>query len=534
MKETYKNPIIRGFNPDPSILRVGEDYFIANSTFEWFPGVQIHHSKDLINWQLINRPLNRISQLDMKGNPDSCGIWAPCLSYANGTFYLVYTDVKTFDGCWKDTHNYLVTTNNIYGEWSEPVFLNSSGFDPSLFHDNDGKKWFVSMYTDHRDNKLFGGIILQEYDEKKQKLVGEIKNIFKGTEIGLTEGPHLYKRNGYYYLLTAEGGTEYNHAVTLARSKSIDGPYEVHPGNPVITAANNPELYLQKTGHGDLVETQNGEWYLVYLCGRPLEKLGRCTLGRETCIQRVVWRSNDWLYTENGKAIPDEIISLPNLALKPLPNTDERDDFNSEQLNIHFQSLRVPVSNEWCSLSARKGYLRLYGRESLCSVHNQSLIARRVQSFKIEVETCLEFEPECLQQMAGLVFYYNTWHFHYLHVSFFEDEQKKVLNLITNDNGETTEPLDKPIDITNYKRIYLKALYNRDSLQFYYSTDNKLWNKAGGTLDAGILSDDYIRTNGLRYRPAFTGTFTGICCQDLTGNRLHADFDWFTLRCKND
>ena len=213
-----KNPILRGFNPAPSIIRVGEDYYIATSTFEWFPGVQIHHSRDLVNWELVARPLNRISQLDLVGNPDSCGVWAPCLSYCNGTFYLVYSNVRSFDGVWKDTPNYLVTTNDILGEWSEPIFLRSSGFDGSLFHDENGKKWYASMLVDHRKGKFFGGIILQEYNQQENQLEGPIFHIFEGSELGITEAPHLYQKNGYYYLMTAEGGTEYGHAVSLARA----------------------------------------------------------------------------------------------------------------------------------------------------------------------------------------------------------------------------------------------------------------------------------------------------------------------------
>ena len=208
------NPILKGFNPDPSICRVGDDYYIATSTFEWFPGVQIHYSRDLKNWKVIAHPLNRKEQLDMKGVPDSCGVWAPCLTYNKGTFYLVYTNVKSFDGVWKDTPNYLVTSNDILGEWSDPIYLNSAGFDGSFFHDED-KTWFINMIVDHRKGKLFGGIELQEYDLKKEKLIGDAYYLTGGTNLGCTEGPHLYKLKGYYYLLLAEGGTEYGHAATV-------------------------------------------------------------------------------------------------------------------------------------------------------------------------------------------------------------------------------------------------------------------------------------------------------------------------------
>lgn len=519
-----KNPILRGFNPDPSIIRVGKDYYIATSTFEWFPGVQIHHSTDLVNWELVARPLNRVSQLDMLGNPDSCGVWAPCLSYDKGIFYLVYTNVRSFDGVWKDTPNYLVTTNNILGDWSEPIFLSSSGFDGSLFHDTDGRKWFASMLCDHRKGKFFGGTFLQEYSPQQERLIGQRYSIFDGSDLGVTEAPHLYQRNGYYYLLTAEGGTEYGHAVSLARSKSMTGPYELHPQNPIISARNHPTAPLQKCGHGDLVETPNGDWYAVFLIGRPLTQHGRCTLGRETAIEEMEWRKDDWLYLKSD--VPRLEIPSPEKTDFSLPSTIY-DDFDSEDLNIHFQSLRIPISEDWLSLSFRKGFLRLFGRESLSSFHYQSLIARRVQHFHIEASTCIEFEPTNFQQLAGLVCYYNTAHWHYLHLMGDEDSSKKHLQIITCDNFEMQEILDEPIDLSGIARVYLKVEINRAELQFYFATTENKWQQIGNILDASILSDDYVRDGSQRYRPAFTGAFVGLCCQDLSGQKQHADFDFF-------
>ena len=181
-----RNPILPGFNPDPSICRVGDDYFIATSTFEWYPGVQIHHSSDLVNWRLVRRPLDRAEQLDMRGNPDSGGIWAPCLSYADGQFWLVYTDVKRLEGNFKDAHNYIVTAPSIEGPWSDRTYVNSSGFDPSLFHDDDGRKWFVNMVWDHRvpppkprRHPAFAGIALQEWDSWQRRLIGEAEDHFR-------------------------------------------------------------------------------------------------------------------------------------------------------------------------------------------------------------------------------------------------------------------------------------------------------------------------------------------------------------------
>ncbi len=522
-----QNPILRGFNPDPSIIRVGDDFYIATSTFEWFPGVQIHHSKDLVNWELIGHPLTRKSQLDMLGVPDSCGVWAPCLTHHEGTFYLVYSNVKSFDGVWKDTPNFLVTAENINGPWSEPIFLNASGFDGSMFHDDDGRKWYSSMLVDHRKGKFFGGIIIQEYDHNQKKLIGEAQHIHFGTELGLTEGPHHYKKDGYYYMVLAEGGTEYGHAMTITRSKDIMGPYETHPQNPLVTARNNPSLPLQKAGHGDLVQLQNGDWYAVCLVGRPLTEHGRCITGRETAIHKVIWEDGEWpvlAHGNNETLLEVEAPELPLQAAKALP---VREDFNEDTLNIHFQSLRLPQSEDWISTKERKGFLRLKGRESLTSFHYQSHVARRIQHHHIAASTCLEFDPTYFQEMAGLTCYYNTYHYYYLFVTSNDDGTKKLLNLIACDKFNTSEPLEQEIDLTGADRVYLKAAIKGADLQFFYGREEGRWTKVGPVLDSSILSDDYVRDETNRYRPAFTGAFVGLACQDLTGMKRHADFDWF-------
>lgn len=526
------NPILKGFNPDPSIVRVGEDYYIATSTFEWFPGVQIHHSKDLINWKLIAHPLNRVSQLNMRANPDSGGVWAPCLSYDNGLFYLIYTDVKS-SGTFKDTPNYLVTCDKIDGEWSEPIFMNSSGFDPSLFHDDDGRKWFVNQVWDHRHNhNMFGGILLQEYDPKQKKLVGPIKNIFKGTDLGGTEAPHIYKRNGYYYLMVAEGGTEYGHAVTLARSRSVDGPYEVHPNNPILTARNNIKLPLQKSGHASWVETQNGRHYLAFLVGRPLKEGGRCTLGRETALQEFYMGEDDWLHNKNKKNEPDLVIEGPGLPEYIFPTENTKDDFDTEDLNINFNTVRQPVTENWCSLKERPGHLRLYGRSALSGFFDQSLIARRVQSFVYEATTKIDFqpdlEPDAFQQMAGLVCYYNLRHWIYLYVSR-RDDGKRMVNIIFNDFPTKVEPVGaKGVSIPEKGDVHLRVKVDHGECQFAFSLNGTDFVDIGPKLDYSILSDDYIRDQyeGI-YTDAFTGSFVGIACQDLTGRKKHADFDYF-------
>lgn len=518
------NPILPGFNPDPSILRVNDDYYIATSTFEWFPGVQIHHSKDLKNWKLIAHPLNRISQLDMAGNPNSCGIWAPCLSYHSGVFYLIFTDVKTFKGIFKDAHNYMVTTNDIFGDWSDPIYLNSSGFDASLFHDDDGKKWVLNMIWDHRKDKHpFGGILLQEFSQTENKLVGPVHNIFKGTDIKLVEGPHLYRKDGFYYLMTAEGGTVLRHSVTMARSRNIVGPYEVDPQNPILTSYNNPTLALQRAGHASLVETQNGEWYLAHLCGRHIPSRGRCIMGRETAIQKMTWTSDGWLRLECGGNEPQLQVEAPDLPEYKWEDEPIRDDFNSDKLNINFQFLRVDITRDLLSLTERPGFLRLKGGESLSSFHRQSLVVRRQQSFFYTAETCLEFQPDTFQQMAGLICMYDNTNFYYLHVTS-DEEQGKCLDIMTCIAGQFDYPLQKKVSLKKDGNSYLRVNVDYDKLKFFYSEDGLEWRSIGRVFDASTLSDEFDEGGGDAH---FTGAFVGICCQDLSGLKKNADFDYF-------
>jgi len=533
------NPILPGFNPDPSIVRAGDDYYIATSTFEWFPGVQIHHSRDLIHWRLLTRPLNRPSQLNMLGDPDSCGVWAPCLSYSDGLFYLIYTDVKRYGrttqagstgASLRDTHNYLVTSPAIEGEWSDPVYLNSSGFDPSLFHDDDGHKYLLNMLWDHRPgHNRFSGIVLQEYSAREGKLAGKVHLIFKGTPIGFTEGPHLYKRDGYYYLLTAEGGTGWGHAVTLARSRELLGPYELHPDVYILTSRHRPDIELQRAGHADLVETQDGETYMVHLCGRPIANRGRCTLGRETAIQRMVWAADGWLRTADGQGVPYSEAEAPPLPVHEFPALPDREDFDRPQLPLPFQWLRSPWPEELFSLTDRPGYLRLYGRETLGSLFRQALVARRQQAHCISAATIVDFEPDRFQQMAGLVCYYNGSKFHYLYVSHDAELGKHIRVMSCLPDQVQSDVFSAPIAIPGGIRVELRVEIDYERLYFGYRLgqgEGEEWRWLPGPLDASILSDEA----GPPGNPNFTGAFVGMCCQDLAGTRRAADFDWFVYR----
>lgn len=528
---TINNPVLKGFNPDPSICRVGEDYYMAVSTFEWFPGVQIYHSKDMKNWRLASQPLNRLSQLNMLGNPDSGGVWAPCLSYSEGQFWLIYSDVKVVEGdVFKDVTNYLVTCDRVDGEWSDPIYMNQSGFDPSLFHDDDGRKYFTNMVWDFRpNNHRFYGIVLQEYSHEEKKLIGQKKIIFKGTDLGLTEAPHIYKINDIYYLLTAEGGTKYEHAVTIAKSNNIEGPYEIHPDNPILTSWGDPRNSLQKSGHASLVETSNGEWYLAHLMGRPikpekymlLENRGYCPLGRETAIQKIYWE-NGWPYVVGGP-YPSSSVEAPKVPeVKWERNYDVKDDFNNNILNPNFQTLRIPFTDSIGSLTERPGFLRLYGKESMHSLFTQSLVARRWQSFEFEAETYMEFHSDFYQQFAGLICYYNTRNWVSFHQTRNENDQQ-VLAILNCDQFVVSSGLKEDIIIPEEsKGVYLKVKVSTLTYSFSYSFDGENWNEIPLEFESWKLSDDYVDQGGF-----FTGAFIGMHCVDLTGENKVADFDYF-------
>ena len=541
-----QNPILRGFNPDPSIIRVGEDYYIATSTFEWFPGVQIHHSRDLEHWRLLTRPLDRISQLDLRGVGASQGVWAPCLTYDKGIFYLVYTVVTAFYCNMYDTHNYIVTAENILGPWSEPVEVSSFGFDPSLFHDEDGRKYMVMMVTDHRAPKKYAGrLIVQEYDPVKQKVIGDFHEVYQGKNIFL-EGPHLFKRNGWYYLFCADTGTGEGHGQTMLRSRHIFGPYEMDKpdfGNrsseteaySILTSRHTPDHPIQKAGHADLVETQNGEWYIVHLCGRPLSQRNpadaprfagsrRYMLGRETAIQKVYWTEDGWLRLANSTNVPDETLPAPDLPACVWPKEPERDDFNSPALRLPWQFLRVPLTERDYSLTEKSGFLRLYGGNGLGSRFKQSLIAQRLTEVNAVIETSLYYEPRYFKQMAGLILLYDNDNYLYLHVTL-DEELGKVITLLKAENKKYASPFGY-IPVPEINPIKLRLVLNHGNVSFSWNT-NAEWHSLGPETDASFLSDEACMEGW------FTGTMVGLCCQDLTGFHQPADFDYFSMRVQD-
>ncbi|MET8202614.1 glycoside hydrolase family 43 protein [Micromonospora taraxaci] len=526
---SIRNPVLAGFHPDPSILRVDDDYYLATSTFEWYPGVRVHHSRDLVNWRTLSGVITDRRLLDLRGCGDSNGVWAPDLTYHDGLFYLVYSDVASFASGYWDPQNFLVTAEDIAGPWSDPVKLHGRGFDAALFHDEDGTTWLLSMSADWRPGRdRFGGIEIQQYDRAERRLVGSPRMLFTGTSVGVTEGPHIYRHDGWYWLITAEGGTSWEHQVTMARSRDLFGPYEVDPDGPLLTSVGRPDLRLQKAGHGSLVRTQTDEWYLAHLVGRPYSPLGSCVLGRETAIQRVEWPSGEWPKIAGG--VPADEVVAPDLPAHPWPAEPETDHFDAPELGLCWSTLRRPATTDWVDLHARPSYLRIHGGQSPVGRQAPSLVARRVGAMHCSLETVVEFDPADHRQLAGVTAYYNTLNWHHLYLTR-DDDGRTVLELLSSDNGRRTPHPDLTVDVSGVTRVGLRAVFDGPVVRFDYDLGAG-WQPAGVDLDATILSDEHaaLIIDGEPAAWGFTGAFLGLWVQDLGGDGAYADFDLATYR----
>lgn len=529
-----ENPVLKGFHPDPSMLRVGKDYFLAVSTFEWFPGVRIYHSTNLMNWEYITAPLDDMDKADLAGCCASDGIWAPHISHDGSYFYLIYTVVHgARENPVMDVSNYLIKAKDIRGKWSKPVYLNSSGFDPSIFHEEDGSKWIVNMEWNYQKvcsgEHPFTGILLQEYNSERAELVGNPVKIFRGTAIGSTEGPQIFKKKGYYYLVSAEGGTGWFHAVTVARSRSLTGPYEVHPQNPVLSSwggARERRLvqeekreigiencYLKKAGHGCFCEAADGRWFLSHLCARTIPGTEYCPMGRETAIQEIVWR-NDWPYLKNGTYIPENSFEGVGEVIK-VQEKRVVYSFQGEEFLRDFQTLRKPWNKLGMTIKEKQGCIRIYGRESVYSRFDQALIARRQSSLKFQAETTFTFRPKSFQHSAGLIYRYDEKNQYYAFVSYDEEKAVATINLITVISGKTAWIAQNEIHAEKYC-IQLKVSDNRTAFSYVEGGVNK---DLGEPLRTEVLSDDYA--------DGFTGAFVGMAVCDLQKHLEYADFEAF-------
>ena len=535
-----RNPILPGFNPDPCICRKGEDYYLAVSTFEWFPGIPVYHSRDLKHWELYTHVLTDDEAVDLKNLPSAKGIWAPCLTYCEqeDLFYVIYGVMNSMNARYFDVDNFLITARDIRGPWSEPVYLHSSGFDASILHDDDGKKYIVSLEWETREGYEKPGFIsLAEYDPKAKEIVGYPKKIWcGGTDRGCIEAPHLTKRKGFYYIMCAEGGTGYNHCVTMGRSQNVWGPYTGDPKNPIVTSVPknsyerhdadhlkpkyfNPDAPLQKCGHGSYVDLPNGETYLVHLCARPFVPELRCTLGRETAIQKMQWTKDGWLRMADGSCLAKEQVPEPSLPEVPMPQVPDFDDFDEPELgNWYYAPRNMPQT--FADLKARPGYVRLRGQESRTSLNRVSILARKLTGVYGRVTTKMEFTPEIYQHSAGLILYYDNMNYVNLRKYYSETLGGSALSVTQLENGVKREMVDTRIAVED-RPIYLRLMLDGRKLWFLWSYDNEEYREIGPIFDMTKYSDEYCKFG------EFTGTMVGLTCADHMKHQHCADFDFF-------
>lgn len=541
-----KNPVIRGFNPDPCITK-GHDgaWYIAVSTFEWYPGVLIYRSEDFVNWDVVAAPLNDHSKLNLLGNQPSGGIWAPAITYHNGVYYLLYTDMKT----WKtertggfmplrDMHNYMVTATDVTDQWSDPIFMLSGGYDPSFFCDDNGKKYLLYSRRDFRAIKkdLFEGVVLKEYCDKEKKLIGEeyviyegagieVKNFYVKTQI--YEGAHILKKDGWYYLIVAEGGVTVSHCCVIARSKDLLGPYDLHPVTPMMSSEQST-AEIQKTGHGNIVQGPGGDWFMTYLCTRPvgprpMDTTNLSPLGRETSITPIEWREDGWPYLKGDGVIPPQIFQVQS-NVEQKKKADCKIDFRKiktiEDLPKELQSLRRTIDSSWISLS--KDGLVLAGQETAYSRFNQSLLGLRIRHFENTFETSVDINGGSYHTGAGLMMRYDeeTW---YLLMVTNLDCGKRGLCFMEAVEGKFKYYYNVG-DIPETGFIQLKCETKDGVMKFFYKCEDKDWIKIEEERDFYTLSDEKAHPTG------FTGSFGCIYAFDLLGNNTQAKFEYFDYK----
>lgn len=514
--ETFNNPILPGFHPDPSICRVGDTYYMVNSSFEWFPGVPIHHSKDLINWELIGHALEHPSQLAMKeGMRPSRGIWAPTIRHHDGLFYMI-TTAQDSGG------NFFVTAKDPAGDWSEPVWIEGApGIDPSLFWDDDGRCWFTAASTLGQGQLWpnMNGVYIAEIDPSNGKLLSKKTYLTAGHAANArwTEGPHIFKRNSKYVLLVAEGGTGFHHAVTLHHADDILGPYTPDHANPTLTHRHlGLDAQITTIGHGDIVETQKGEWWMVTLGVRPLERNN--LLGRETFLLPVEWQGQT-LVANPSFGIVKEVERRPELPWTPTPKTQPRDEFTETTLSPVWNFLRTPFET-WYELdTANGGRLILDLRpESVRDLANPSLIARRIQDFNYRATTRVTFDPLRGNETAGLVAVQND-KFHY-RLLLMEDAGSVKAQLVRCENGEDTIVASKP---WNSSTAIFQMRGTGLNLQFYIGESEKQLQPFGDPQDAAVI--------GTAKAGGFTGPYVGMYAssEGLESENI-ATFEWFEYR----
>ncbi|RCW74764.1 alpha-N-arabinofuranosidase [Saliterribacillus persicus] len=501
----YNNPILSGFYPDPSICKVEDTYYLVTSSFEYFPGVPIFKSKDLVNWMQIGHCLTRKSQINLEKAGSSLGIFAPTLRYHDGKFYLITTNVS-------GGGNFIVWTEEPEGDWSDPIWLKEwPGIDPSLFFDDNGDV-YITGNSDAEGGEE-PGIYQAKLNLETGNIIEERKFIWSGTGGAHPEGPHLYKINNWYYLMISEGGTEYGHMVTIARSKNPFGPFESAPYNPILThrSLDHP---IQATGHADLIQYGDGTWWAVFLGIRPIGYPQKHHLGRETFLAPVKWDTEGWpIIGDNG--VISTKMNAPSNAETLVSPVLFYDDFSETTLNNKWNFLRNPHQKD-ISLNEKKGYLVLKGSDiTLNETDSPSFIGMRQQHFECAVTTELNFRPENDLEEAGMTVIMNeSFHYEIAMVQI-----NKNLKLILRKSLSDVSVIEKEIECSG-QCMQLRISANENNYSFYYRESDNLDFRLLGTGDCGMLSKEVAG--------GFTGVYFGLYA---TGNgkksTSKAYYNWF-------
>lgn len=506
-KVTYKNPVLPGFYPDPSIVRVGEDYYMITSTFEYFPGVPIFHSKNLAQWTQIGNVLTRDSQVDLRSRKASEGIFAPVIRYHDGVFYMITTDIGGIG-------NFYVTATDPAGEWSDPIRIEYGGIDPSLFFDDDGKVYV----TVQRGASHHSHAIQYEIDIKTGKALTEPIVVWPGDGGQWAEAPHLYKINGTYYMMAASGGTADQHREIIGKSDKPYGPFKPLP-HDILTHRNLPDNPAQFLGHGDLVDDVNGNWWMVFLGVRHMNGDPHTVLGRETFLAPVEWTEDGWPMVDNNDGRVDLVMSA-ELLPAPLEETNElhdgyKDDFDQSKLHPRWSFVRN-LDEQYYSLSEREGSLMLLGQASdLNTVDSITFAGVRQSHFETVMTAAMAFDPQNDGEEAGLsIRLRESAHYE---LGIIQKDGERYINLRTTKEGVTIE-----VRKFNYSHneIYLRVDATKMYYEFQYSSDGQEWHTIG-----------YEPTGQLTTHQQ--GGFTGVCVGlYATGNgqqsKTPAYFDWFS------
>ena len=518
-QDTFLNPIINGGYPDPSIVRVDDDFYIVNSSFEYFPALPIHHSKDLVNWELIGYGIDRPNQGKGKVNlydvQQQGGIHAPSIRYHEGLFYIITTNVYSPADKSKPTEmvNFILTAKNPAGPWSDPYVIEGApGIDPDIFFDDNGKVWFVGTHDTGNPNKNgIGEIWIQELDLNNWKLKGQRHSIWRGACGGCcVEGPHIYKQYGRYYLMVAEGGTSYNHAVMIASSKNIEGPYDSNPKNPILTSRHlSNNNWVHSTGHADLVQLKDNRWYMVSL-GIINEMDSTSNMGRETHLMPVVWEEawDNWVEVEKGRWEPviikwpvvapntgkvERNTSIPFLDKKKNINYSFYDDFTSSKLDLQWNFRRVPRENAY-ELNSKNKTLKLNLSPESFELRSQyNLMGFRQKETEFEYSSSMNFKPKKNFSEAGLSIF--SQDDNYISFTVKKHNNKTLLNLSVKPRDQKLDII-KSIPLKYNENIILKIVSKDNKYIYYYSLDDgnsfDVFTETGANL---VLCKGYIGTN---------------------------------------